>query len=164
MVVETTVIAAAIAMRTRCFTMVFLTALRAAGASDIMCGSSTTRSQSRWHVSTSSVNELFMDVDTRRCAFNSTPYYLASVVVHPPAVSLIAGSMYISRRTPHGFRAHVWNPLTVEQEMMSSAKQRDWQLSWIGGAAPSCGSTTGGSTGWASTKGEILIPGSSTFR
>jgi hypothetical protein len=91
--------------------------------------------------------QLFVDINTTSCDFHKVPTYTASLET-PARDWKNAGTSTVSHATKTGFRVNMWHPSVASYQRGEFARQRGWQVSWLGDGGINAGITTFGNSGW----------------
>ena len=102
------------------------------GASSL-CGDTTLAGL--FQVSHAHDDAIYIDVDTRACAFRRKPAYAASLVeaqaYSHPYDGRLTGTNSIVMASASGFRVILWDPTKNAQKFLQTATERAWRISWI---------------------------------
>jgi hypothetical protein len=118
------------------------------------CGAVVSNPQ--WHEGGAKSNSIYADIDTSACTFSSFPFYVATVAVDSPVVSIGVGTTSIARAHHNGFRLYVYMPGKPAQMMRTDATEHGWAVNWIADTGNNSGMTVPKKTGWAASGSSSL--------
>ena len=112
-----------------------------------MCSGETDTGATHWQIY--GLTALYVDVDTTKCGFSSTPVYLINIVGSSKDSKWdLTGNNQVYSQTPTGFRVFVSHNGVGGTALWRLAMQYKWRVSWIAVAGKHTGTSTWGKTGW----------------
>jgi hypothetical protein len=101
-----------------------------------------------WKAGSRKSNSIFSDIDTSYCSFDEYPFYVATLAVNSPVVSISTGTTSIARANRNGFRLYVYFPRKSASLMVEEARRTRWTVNWIADTGSNAGMTVPTKTGW----------------
>ena len=127
--------------------------------SSSLCGDTTLAGL--FKISHAHDDAIYIDVDTRACAFRRKPAYAASLVeaqaFDKPYEGRLTGTNSVVMPSASGFRVILWDPMKSDQQFLAIANMRKWRISWIADTGSNTGETLPGLTRWKQAANSRVI-------